>query len=151
MISDLMQFDKIYPVKIKDEDSAKALIDFLDCPYIFKKEVAVYNRNSKGFDSKSKYVFPEDAYYAIYYDTSIPSEEEMREALKINDYMVAGVASLDRYDKKRISLISLPDNMVKELTFLKSRFALVTYKPAPESLAIHDLIEYLEGNKELFD
>ena len=150
MISNLLKFDKMYPLKIKDEDSAQTLIDFLECPYVFKKEVAIYNKNCKGFNSKSKYVFPEDTYCATYYDTNIPSKEEMEEVLKLNDYMVTAVAALDRYDKKRISLISLPDDLVKELPFLKSRFTLVTYKPAPESLAIHDLIEYLEGNKDLF-
>lgn len=150
MISNIMKFDKMYPVKVKDEDSAKALINFLNCPFTFKREVAIYNKNSKGFDPKSAYVFPRDAYYAAYYDTDIPSEEEMEEALLKNNYMVTAVAALDEKDKKRITLLSFPDDMVRDLPFLKSRFALVTYKPAPDSELVHDIIDYLEGNLELY-
>ena len=43
-------------------------------------------------------------YYAEYYDSNIPTEEEVMNALKENDFMFSGVVALYKYDKKmRIS------------------------------------------------
>lgn len=145
MIGNLMQYDQIYPIRVNEEDSAELLINFLECPFTFKKEVTIFNKNCKGPDPESEYVFPKDAIYKTYYDNEIPAMEDMAYALKANNYMVTAVAALDRADKKRITVLAFTDEMMKNLSFIKYRFALVTYKPGPDPGVIRDIIDYLEG------
>ena len=136
--------NSLYHVKAKEEDSAKILIRFLECPFLHYKEVGIFNSNIKE-KPKFGHVFPEDLYYAEYYDDNIPTEDELQEALEKNDFMFSGVAALDEEDENRITLSFLGKKSLKMLPFCKDRFMLSTMNAQTDKETVHKIISYLEN------
>ena len=137
---------KLYHVHAKKKDAAKVLLRYLNCPYLFYKEISIYNKEcSKKPVFDGSHIFPTNLYYCTYDDTDIPSEEKLMEDLKKNDYMFSAVAAIDEADEERITISCLGNikSNSKDVAFLNEEFVLSTISEIDYD-TIKKIIDYIE-------
>ena len=139
---------KMYHVDTKEKDTAKVIIRFLNCPYLYYREVSILNRECRYNPViDPEYVVPRNIFYSTYCDEEIPTEEKLMEDLSKNEFAFNAVAALDDMDEDRITIMCLgndEESIHKKLPFCRDRFIVTLSNPSTSPKKIHKIIKYLE-------
>ena len=142
--------DQMYPVEAKKEDSAKIIIRFLCCPYIFNREVSIYNMGCmKKPMFRPGFIFPGNMFSATFFDDDIPSEEQLNKVLLKSESAFTAIGSLDKGDEDRITMTCFGNKSAlhKQSPAFKDRFILAVSGSKLSNRKVGKIIEYLENGE----
>lgn len=133
-------------VHYKDsKDISRILLNFLNCPYLYKKEVSIMNMSGPLRQPMPGYIFPSNMLSVIYTDDKIPTYDELNKKLEENQNAFTCMAASDKQDTKRIGLMGMPKEMQKGLpSELLNVLMLNVYYPEKDEF-IGKLVDYLEN------